>query len=60
MAPLVTAPLRAAIFLLAQWYKYDLEYWGLDYPPLPAHHSLLLGWIAGSIIDHTFQASFEP
>ncbi|KAI8802189.1 glycosyl transferase [Cladochytrium replicatum] len=31
---------------ISQWYKYDLEYWGLDYPPLTAYHSLLLGWIA--------------
>ncbi|KAI8802905.1 ALG6, ALG8 glycosyltransferase family-domain-containing protein [Cladochytrium replicatum] len=28
---------------ISQWYKYDLEYWGLDYPPLTAYHSLLLG-----------------
>ncbi|XP_015592872.1 probable dolichyl pyrophosphate Man9GlcNAc2 alpha-1,3-glucosyltransferase isoform X1 [Cephus cinctus] len=24
----------------------DLQYWGLDYPPLTAYHSLLLGYIA--------------
>jgi alpha-1,3-glucosyltransferase len=35
------------------WYKYDLQYWGLDYPPLTAYHSWLLGfmyaplWLAG-------------
>ena len=33
-----------------QWYTNttdnDLEYWGLDYPPLTAYHSLLLGRIA--------------
>lgn len=28
---------------IAQWYFYDLEYWGLDYPPLTAYHSWLLG-----------------
>lgn len=28
---------------LAKWYTYDLQYWGLDYPPLTAYHSWLLG-----------------
>lgn len=28
---------------VSQWYFYDLEYWGLDYPPLTAYHSWLLG-----------------
>ena len=27
----------------SQWYFYDLQYWGLDYPPLTAYHSWLLG-----------------
>src|SRR4051794_30730012 len=27
----------------SQWYKYDLQYWGLDYPPLTAYHSWILG-----------------
>ncbi|KAI7965952.1 hypothetical protein MJO29_001700 [Puccinia striiformis f. sp. tritici] len=31
---------------LKQWYSFDLQYWGLDYPPLTAYHSLLLGYIA--------------
>ncbi|EXJ77843.1 alpha-1,3-glucosyltransferase [Capronia epimyces CBS 606.96] len=26
-----------------QWYFYDLQYWGLDYPPLTAYHSWLCG-----------------
>ena len=26
---------------LSQWYWYDLEYWGLDYPPLTAYHIYL-------------------
>ena len=28
---------------IEQWYFYDLPYWGLDYPPLTAYHSWLLG-----------------
>lgn len=28
---------------LSKWYTYDLPYWGLDYPPLTAYHSWLLG-----------------
>lgn len=27
----------------SQWYKYDLDWWGLDYPPLTAYHSWLCG-----------------
>jgi alpha-1,3-glucosyltransferase len=30
---------------LSQWYVYDLQYWGLDYPPLTAYVS----WICGNI-----------
>lgn len=26
-----------------QWYRYDLPWWGLDYPPLTAYHSWLCG-----------------
>ena len=26
-----------------QWYNYDLQYWGLDYPPLTAYVSWLCG-----------------
>ncbi|PPR08165.1 hypothetical protein CVT24_012129 [Panaeolus cyanescens] len=29
-----------------QWYNYDLQYWGLDYPPLTAYISWLCGIIA--------------
>lgn len=36
-----------------EWYqnstKNDLMYWGLDYPPLTAYHSLVLGMIAGKL-----------
>ena len=28
---------------ISNWYFYDLEYWGLDYPPLTAYHSWLMG-----------------
>ncbi|KAI9354784.1 glycosyl transferase [Zopfochytrium polystomum] len=28
------------------WYRYELQYWGLDYPPLTAYHSWVLGKIA--------------
>ncbi len=26
-----------------RWYTYDLQYWGLDYPPLTAYVSWLCG-----------------
>lgn len=38
-----------------QWYTYDLQYWGLDYPPLTAYHSWLCGFI-GSLIDPSWFA----
>ena len=28
-----------------QWYRYDLQYWGLDYPPLTAYASWLCGYV---------------
>lgn len=36
---------------LHQWYVHDpvtnnLTYWGLDYPPLTAFHSMFIGWVA--------------
>jgi alpha-1,3-glucosyltransferase len=34
---------------ISQWYFYDLEWWGLDYPPLTAYHSWVLGKIGGFI-----------
>ncbi|KAK0107420.1 Glucosyltransferase-like protein [Cadophora gregata f. sp. sojae] len=34
---------------ISQWYFHDLEWWGLDYPPLTAYHSWLLGKIGGFI-----------
>ncbi|KAI9094395.1 ALG6, ALG8 glycosyltransferase family-domain-containing protein [Phlyctochytrium arcticum] len=31
------------------WYWYELDYWGLDYPPLTALHAWICGWIAEKI-----------
>lgn len=28
------------------WYRYDLQYWGLDYPPLTAYFSWIFGYLA--------------
>jgi alpha-1,3-glucosyltransferase len=33
----------AANLPVADWYFHDLEWWGLDYPPLTAYHSWVLG-----------------
>ncbi|KIX01235.1 uncharacterized protein Z518_08960 [Rhinocladiella mackenziei CBS 650.93] len=30
---------------VSSWYFHDLQYWGLDYPPLTAYHS----WLCGSV-----------
>ncbi|KKK11841.1 hypothetical protein ARAM_002882 [Aspergillus rambellii] len=43
---------------VSKWYTYDLQYWGLDYPPLTAYHSWLLGKI-GSIFDPAWFALDE-
>ena len=32
---------------ISQWYWFDLDYWGLDYPPLTAYHSYILGKLGG-------------
>jgi alpha-1,3-glucosyltransferase len=38
---------------LREWYHNttanDLQYWGLDYPPLTAYHSMLSGYACVSI-----------
>lgn len=39
-------PSYNATLPLSSWYFHDLPYWGLDYPPLTAYHSLLLGAVA--------------
>ncbi|GAA5803184.1 glycosyl transferase [Helicostylum pulchrum] len=33
----------------SKWYRYDLQWWGLDYPPLTAYHSWLCGIIGSKI-----------
>lgn len=48
---------------LSAWYvngpKNNLTYWGLDYPPLTAYHSLLLGCVASlRMSTQQFNASF--
>jgi alpha-1,3-glucosyltransferase len=40
---------------VSQWYFHDLEWWGLDYPPLTAYHSWILGKI-GDFIDPVWLA----
>lgn len=40
------SPSSALQIAPSEWYFHDLSYWGLDYPPLTAYHSMLLGYIA--------------
>jgi hypothetical protein len=44
---------------LADWYREteqnDLQYWGLDYPPLTAYHS----WVCGKVLGWLDPASME-
>nr|OQO32010.1 hypothetical protein B0A51_00809 [Rachicladosporium sp. CCFEE 5018] len=35
---------------MTHWYFHDLEWWGLDYPPLTAYHSWICGQI-GSLLN---------
>ncbi|KAI0087799.1 ALG6, ALG8 glycosyltransferase family-domain-containing protein [Irpex rosettiformis] len=41
-----------------QWYTYDLQYWGLDYPPLTAYISWICG-IVGTWINPEWLALFK-
>ncbi|KAL7551543.1 hypothetical protein ACHAWF_014790, partial [Thalassiosira exigua] len=34
---------------ISEWYHHDLEYWGLDYPPLTAYVSWACGWVAHNL-----------
>lgn len=38
----------------SKWYFYDLQWWGLDYPPLTAFHSWVLGKIGGILHPEWF------
>lgn len=38
-----------------EWYFYDLQYWGLDYPPLTAYHSWVIGTIGNLINSSWFE-----
>ncbi|KAG5420311.1 ALG6 [Candida metapsilosis] len=38
----------------SEWYFFDLQYWGLDYPPLTAFHSWILGKIGSCFNPHWF------
>ncbi|KAG0696080.1 glycosyltransferase family 57 protein [Suillus ampliporus] len=40
---------------IKEWYTYDLQYWGLDYPPLTAYISWLCGKI-GSLFESSWFA----
>ncbi|OCK76262.1 glycosyltransferase family 57 protein [Lepidopterella palustris CBS 459.81] len=42
---------------VSQWYFHDLEWWGLDYPPLTAYHSWILG-VIGTFINPEWFALF--
>lgn len=42
---------------ISHWYFHDLEWWGLDYPPLTAYHSWALGKV-GSLINPEWFALF--
>ncbi|KAL2271142.1 hypothetical protein VTJ83DRAFT_513 [Remersonia thermophila] len=43
---------------ISQWYFHDLQWWGLDYPPLTAYHSWICGKI-GSLINPAWFALFS-
>jgi len=38
---------------LEQWYTYDLNYWGLDYPPLTAYVSYFCGYLSQLFLGPT-------
>ncbi|KAK9241370.1 glycosyl transferase [Lipomyces kononenkoae] len=40
---------------MSEWYWYDLQYWGLDYPPLTAYHSWLLGALGSKFEPSWFE-----
>eukprot|EP00979_Chaetoceros_neogracilis_P005238 scaffold926_cov150-Chaetoceros_neogracile.AAC.6 len=44
---------------ISQWYKYDLSYWGIDYPPLIAYGSYLMGWASDKFVGEESVALFD-
>jgi len=44
---------------ISQWYKHDLSYWGLDYPPLIAYGSYLMGWASDKLVGKESVALFD-
>ncbi|KAM4055207.1 ALG6, ALG8 glycosyltransferase family protein [Hirsutella rhossiliensis] len=42
---------------VSQWYFHDLQWWGLDYPPLTAYHSWAMGKV-GALFDPAWFALF--
>lgn len=46
---------------IRQWYTHDLQYWGLDYPPLTAYVSWLCGIVCVSFyLTSCFLLPFMP
>lgn len=41
---------------IERWYTHDLAYWGLDYPPLTAYHSWVMGTLAERFGDPSWVA----
>lgn len=39
---------------VSHWYFHDLEWWGLDYPPLTAYHSWVVGMVGSWVEDGWF------
>ena len=39
---------------VSTWYFFDLQYWGLDYPPLTAYHSWICGKVGALFSDQWF------
>lgn len=35
---------------ISSWYHHDLQYWGLDYPPLTAYVSYVCGWFSNILV----------
>jgi len=44
---------------IGEWYWYDLEYWGLDYPPLTAYVSYLCGVGSSVLVGPDTVALYE-